>query len=154
MTLIRFNPMRQLVEVEREFNRLFKDFEHKFGFGYDKEYNEELDNAVWAPLTDVYEDSENFKLKLDLPGIQKEDVKISYADGRINITGERKQEKDTENFKYHRVERSYGKFFRSFELPKDIDEEKISADFSNGQLTIAIPKSEKAKPKEIPVNIS
>jgi HSP20 family protein len=154
MTLIRFNPMRELVEVEREFNKIFSDFDRRFGFSRRRDEENELDEATWAPLTDIYEDNDNFQVKLDLPGVEKEDVKISYSDGQISISGERKQDIENENYKYHRVERSYGKFYRSFDLPKEISEEKISAEFKNGQLNIIIPKSEKAKPRMIDVKVN
>lgn len=154
MAIIRYNPMRELFEVEKEFNRLFSDFDRRFGFGSLRERDENFEDAVWAPLSDIYEDSDNFMLKLDLPGLTKDDVKISYSDGQIMISGERKQEKETENHNYHRIERSFGKFYRSFDLPKEINEEKIDAEFKNGQLTVTIPKSEKAKPKQIDVKVS
>lgn len=154
MTLVRFNPMKELLEVEREFSKLFNDFDRRLGFGYKGERNEEYEDASWSPLTDIYEDENNFKLKLDLPGVKKEDVKISFSNGEISIAGERKQEMDTENSKYHRVERIHGKFYRAFNLPKEINEEKISAEFTNGQLIVVIPKSEKAKPKQIEVHVN
>ncbi|MFA3781787.1 Hsp20/alpha crystallin family protein [Melioribacteraceae bacterium 4301-Me] len=154
MKLVRWNPMRDLVEIEREFDRLFRNFDSRFGFNIAGNGNEDLENAVWAPLSDIYEDNDNFVVRLDLPGVKKEDVKISYDDGQLIITGERKQEKETENHKFHRVERIYGKFYRSFVLPNKIKEGKISAEFKDGQLTITIPKAEEAKPKEIPIKVS
>ncbi len=154
MTLVRFNPMRELFEVEKEFNKLFSDFDRRLGFGYRDEKNEEYEDASWSPLTDIYEDENGFKLKLDLPGVKKEDVKISFSNGEISISGERKQELGSDNSKYHRVERVHGKFYRSFNLPKEINEEKISAEYTNGQLIVAIPKSEKVKPKQIEVHVN
>lgn len=154
MTLVRFNPMRELMEVEKEFNRLFGDFDRRFGFGAARERDEDFDNAVWSPLADIYEDNDYFKLKLDLPGLSKDDVKISFNNGQLVITGERKHEQENENYKYHRIERSYGKFYRSFDLPKEIEGDKITAEFKNGQLNISIPKSEKAKPKLIDVKVN
>ncbi len=106
----------------------------------------EYDNAVWMPLTDISEDNDNFYLKADLPGIKKEDVKISYTDGTISISGERSQEKETKEKKFHRIERSYGKYYRSFNVPAEIKEDKIKAEFKDGQLTITIPKADEVKP--------
>lgn len=154
MALIRYNPMRELMEVEKEFSKLFSDFDKRFGFGQGREKDESYDDAVWSPFSDIYEDNDNFKLKLDLPGLTKDDVKISYSNGEVSISGERKFEEETENHKYHRIERSYGKFYRSFTLPKEIDEDKINAEFKNGQLTVTIPKSEKAKPRQIEVKVN
>ena len=153
MAVVRWNPMRDLLDVEREFNSLFKNFQDKFGFGAYCEDGDELENAVWMPLTDIYEDNNYYKLKTDLPGIKKEDVKISYADGQLSISGERKQEKESDNSKYHRVERSFGKYYRSFTLPKKILEDEIEAEFSDGQLTVSIPKAEEAKPKELEIKV-
>ena len=153
MTLVRFNPMRELMEVEREFSRLFNNYENRFGFAGENDSNEDYNQAVWSPLTDIYEDNEMFQLKMDLPGISKEDVNISYSDGKLSVSGERRQVSETEHYKYHRVERSFGRFYRSFNLPKDIENDKISAEFKNGQLEIGIPKSEKAKPKSIEVKV-
>lgn len=154
MAIIRFNPVKDLLNIEREFNRLFNSFDKQFGFGEREQSNEEYENAVWMPLADIYEDKEDFKLKLDLPGLKKEDVKISYSNYKIAISGERRNEEESENYKYHRVERAYGRFYRSFDLPEKIQDDKISADFSDGQLTVTIPKAEEAKPKEISIKIN
>ncbi len=152
MTLIKWNPSRELLNVEREFNKLFNSLGSRFGLMESSE-NEEYENAVWMPLTDITEDKDNFMLRLDLPGVRKDDVKISYNDGQLSISGERKQEKETTDSKYHRVERAYGKYFRSFTLPSKIREDKIEAEFKDGQLIITVPKAEEAKPKEIPIKI-
>lgn len=154
MTLVKFNPVRDLLDVEREFNRMFNSLDSKFGITSKSDVDEKYDNAVWMPLTDISEDNDSFYLKADLPGIKKEDVKISYADGAINISGERSQEKETKDKKFHRIERSYGKYFRSFNIPTEIKEDKIKAKFKDGQLTITIPKADEVKPKEIDIKIS
>lgn len=152
MTLVKFNPMRDLVDVEREFSKMFNALENRFGISRSKN-DEEYDNAVWMPLTDIYEDNDKYTLKLDLPGIKKEDVKISFVDGKLSISGERIQENESKDAKWHRVERSYGKYYRSFNLPENIVTDKINAEFKDGQLTISIPKSEEAKPKEIEIKV-
>lgn len=154
MTLVKFNPINDLLQVEKEFNRLFSDFEKRFGFFDSRDIDSDSENVTWLPLTDIYEDNDNFKLKIDLPGVEKDDVKITFANNQISISGERKQHSESENHKYHRVERSYGKFYRSFDLPKEIEQDKISAEFKNGQLTIIIPKSEKVKPQQIEVKVN
>lgn len=154
MALIRFNPVQELLNVEREFNRLFNLFDNRYGLPRGEQSNDELENAVWSPTADIYENPDSFQLKLDLPGIKKEEVKISYLDGILKVSGERIQEKDEENGTYHRVERVYGKFYRSFTLPKEIKTDAIGAEFSNGQLKITIPKAEQAKPKELEIKVS
>ncbi|HED06386.1 MAG TPA: Hsp20/alpha crystallin family protein [Ignavibacteria bacterium] len=152
MALVKWNSGRELLDVERELDRLFNSFGKRFGFN-DNDVNEEYENAVWMPLTDIVETDNNYSLHLDLPGIKKDDVKISYSDGQLSISGERKQEKETKNAKYHRLERAFGKYYRTFTLPKQIMEDKIDAEFKDGQLMINIPKAEEAKPKEIPIKV-
>ena len=154
MTLVKFNPARDLLDVEREFNKMFSTLGSRFGITRKGVTDEEYDNAVWMPLTDISEDKDNFYLKADLPGIKKEDVKISYTDGTLSISGERNQEKETKDKKFHRIERSYGNYFRSFNIPTKIKEDKINAEFKDGQLTISIPKAEEVKPKEIDIKVS
>lgn len=153
MTLVKFNPMRDLVDFEREFSRMFNSLENRFGISKSKDTEEEYENAVWMPLTDIYEDKEKYTLKVDLPGIKKEDVKISFTNGRLSISGERAQESETKDAKCHRIEKSYGKYYRSFNLPELIQSDKINAEFKDGQLTITVPKAEEAKPKEIEIKV-
>lgn len=153
MALIKWNPSRELLKIEREFNRMFNSLSNHFGFGNGDDIDGEYENAVWSPLSDIYEDKDSYVLTMDLPGIRKEDVKISYVDGQLNVSGERKQERESKNGTYHRVERNYGKYFRTFTLPKKIKEDKIDAEFKDGQLTITIPKADEAKPKEIDIKV-
>lgn len=153
MSLVRYNPMRDLLNVEREFSRLFSDLESRFNFPSRKEADEEYENAVWMPLTDIYEDKDNYRLILDLPGLSKSDVKLSYLNGELKISGERQQQKEEKDGKFHRVERTYGKFFRSFRLPEKVKEDKIEAEFKDGQLTVVIPKAEEVKPKELQISV-
>lgn len=152
MTLVKWNPARELMSIEKEFNKLFNSFSNKFGISNEGE--NEMENAVWAPLTDISEDNENYYLNLDVPGVDKNDVKISYSNGNLVIKGERKDEKETKKSEYHRIERSFGKFFRSFTLPEKIKEDKIEAKFKDGALSIVIPKADEVKPREIEVKIN
>lgn len=154
MAIVRFNPVRDLLNVEREFSRMFKTFENHFGLPKKDLSNEEYENAVWMPLTDIIENKDDFKIKADLPGIKKEDVKISFSDGKLSISGERAQENETKDAKCHRIERTFGKYYRSFTLPKEIKDDKIKADFKDGQLIVTIPKAEEVKPKEIDIKIN
>jgi HSP20 family protein len=153
MSLVRYNPMRDLLNAEREFSRLFSDLENRFNFPSRKEADEEYENAVWMPLTDIYEDKDNYRLILDLPGLSKSDVKLSYLNGELKISGERQQQKEEKDGKFHRVERTYGKFYRSFRLPEKVKEDKIEAEFKDGQLTVVIPKAEEVKPKELQISV-
>lgn len=117
MTLVKFNPVRDLIDFEREFNKMFNSLENRFGISKSKDVDAEYENAVWTPLTDIYENNDNFTLKIDLPGIKKEDVKISFTNGKLNISGERVQQVENKDEKCHRIEKAYGKYFRSFTLP-------------------------------------
>lgn len=150
MALVRFNPMRDLLEAEREFNKLFNTFGRRF---LDTNGKEELENVVWMPLADIIEDKDNFVINMDIPGLKKDDVKISFSDGQLSVSGERKEEKESKDTTFHRVERTYGKFYRSFSLPQKIKSDQIEASFSDGQLFITIPKAEEAKPKQIDIKI-
>jgi HSP20 family protein len=152
MSIIRWNPARELMNMEREFNKLFNIFGKRIGTG-DSDSEDEYENAVWMPLTDIKEDKDNYFVMLDLPGVAKNDVKVSYADGQLSISGERKQEKENKDSKYHRVERVYGRYYRSFTLPQQVKEDKIEAEFKDGQLTVKVPKAEEAKPKELEIKI-
>jgi HSP20 family protein len=109
--------------------------------------------ADWAPSVDVSETEGEYQIKAEIPDVKKEDVKVTLEDGVLTIQGERKQEKEVKGKRYHRVERSYGRFARSFTLPDVIDEEKVKAEFKDGILNLALPKSEKAKPKAIEVTV-
>ena len=107
----------------------------------------------WAPRVDIAETETEFVIKAEIPEVKKEDVKISVEDGALKISGERKQEKEEKDKKFHRVERFYGSFMRSFILPDNIDESKIEATFKDGVLNVALPKTEKAKPKALEVKV-
>ena len=152
MALVKWSPERELLNVEREFNKLFRSFGSWFG-STTEEGDSEYENAVWMPLTDISEDKDRYIIKLDLPGVSKSDVKISYVEGQLNISGERKQEKESKDSKSHRMERVFGKYYRSFRLPQQIREDQIEAEIKDGQLNITVPKAEEAKPKEIEVKI-
>ena len=153
MALVRWNPARELLDVDRELKKMFNSFENRFGFGKEND-NEEYESAVWMPLTDISENKDSYSLKLDLPGVDKKDVKISYSNGELQISGERKEEKEEKDSKYHRVERSFGKYYRSFRLPEKIKDDQIKAEFKNGSLNILIPKADEVKPKEIDIKVN
>ena len=110
--------------------------------------------AEWSPLVDITEDEKEYLIKADLPEVKKEDVKLTVQDDVMSISGERKYEKEEKGKKYHRVERAYGSFMRSFTLPEDADGSKVSAEYKDGVLKVHLPKSEKTKPKSIEVKVS
>ena len=110
--------------------------------------------ADWEPLADITEDDKEYVIKAELPDVKKEDVKVTVENGVLTIAGERKFEKEEKKKKYHRVERSYGSFVRSFALPDSADADKVKAEFKDGMLTVHVPKSERAKAKQVEVKVS
>ncbi len=144
--LIRFSPGHQTRRMQHEFDRLFDNF-----FPVHSS-NGNGDSAVWAPRTDLSETEDAYLIYLDLPGLTKEDVEISFHDGTLSISGERQQEETEEDRTFVRRERSYGRFYRAFTLPKTADTEGIEAAFSDGVLNIRVAKIEEAKPRRIDIN--
>lgn len=144
MSLIKWNPEHDFAGVQRRINRIFDDF---FGGGYD------TDRYVtgWSPLVDIKEENNAFVLHAEIPGVRKDGITLTVNNNTLTIRGEKKQESESKNANFYRIERSFGAFERSFTLPQSIASEKIEAAFENGVLTITLPKSEAAKPKEIPV---
>ncbi|MBN2103136.1 Hsp20/alpha crystallin family protein [bacterium] len=140
--LVRLNPNRQLVSLPEEIDRFF----NHWGFDF------ENSDSVWQPTVDIAESENNYELIAEIPGLSKNDIHIALEDGYLKLSGERKQEKETKNKNYHRTERVYGKFERSFRLPKEVNAEAIKADYKNGVLKIEIPKTEKAQPKQIAIS--
>src|SRR2546425_12649664 len=110
--------------------------------------------AEWAPLVDITEDDKEYLIKAELPEVRKDDVKVAVENGVLTISGERKFEKEQKNKKYHRVERAYGSFVRSFTLPEGADADKVNAEFKDGVLKVHLPKSEEVKPKQIEVKVA
>lgn len=142
----RWDPFRELEEMSERLNRLTT---RATPAG-----EEELVLAEWAPVVDIEETDKEYVIKAELPEVKKDDVKVAIKDGVLTIEGERKQEKEEKGTKFHRVERSYGKFMRSFVMPKDTDEKKITADFKDGILKVHVGKSEFLKPKTIDIKVA
>lgn len=115
---------------------------------------EALTITEWAPSVDITEDNQEYLVKADLPEVKKEDVKVTVEDGVLTISGERKFEKDEKDKKYHRIERAYGNFVRSFTLPDAADGSKVNAEFKDGVLRVRLPKSETTIPKAVEVRIA
>ncbi|CAB4243637.1 Heat-shock protein Hsp20 [Methylacidimicrobium sp. AP8] len=113
--------------------------------------SERIEVSEWRPLADVTEDDKEYVVKLELPGMKREEVKVTIESGELTISGERKAEKEEKNKKYHRIERAYGAFSRSFVIPDDVVADKIEAHFKDGILEVHLPKGEHAQPKTIEV---
>ena len=114
---------------------------------------EALTVAQWSPLVDITEDEKEYLIKAELPDMKKENVRLTVENAVVAISGERTFEKEEKGKKYHRIERAYGSFVRSFTLPEDADGSKVSADFKDGMLQVHLPKSQKAKPKTIEIKV-
>jgi HSP20 family protein len=114
---------------------------------------EALTVAQWSPLVDITEDEKEYLIKAELPDMKKEDVRLTVENEVLAISGERTFEKEEKGKKYHRIERAYGSFVRTFSLPEDADGSKVSADFKDGMLQVHLPKSQKAKPKSIEIKV-
>lgn len=143
--LTRFEPYREFATLQDRLNRLFRD-----SFGDDQEA---LTTSNFAPAVDVYEDEHNVTLKIEVPGIDEKDLDIRVENNTLTVHGERKYEKDEKEENYRRVERQYGSFTRSFNLPTTVDSESISANYDKGVLKIKLAKKAEAKPKQIKVNV-
>ncbi len=144
MAIIRWNdPFRDLAALQDRMNRMFE------GTLTRARSEEELFTGTWAPPVDIYETKDKITLKAELPGFDEKQINLRFEDGVLTIEGERKFEKESGDENYHRVERSYGKFVRSFAIPAGVEGDKIAASFSNGVLTVDLPKREETKPKQI-----
>src|SRR5207253_10392973 len=115
---------------------------------------DDLTLAAWEPLADITEDDKEYIIKAELPDVKKDDVKVTVENGVLTIAGERKFEKEETKKTYHRVERAYGSFVRSFALPDLAEGDRIKAEFKNGMLMVHVPKSEKAKARQVEVKVS
>src|SRR5579863_3644187 len=145
--LTRWEPFREFSTLQDRMNRLFR--ENYSGEGRD----ESLSTSSFAPAVDVYEDEHNVTLKIEVPGIDEKDIDVRIENNTLTVRGERKIEKEEKEENYRRVERQYGSFTRTFNLPTTVDSEKVSANYDKGVLKIALPKKAAAKPKQIKVNV-
>ena len=147
MKIVRWEPFQNVMAGQRDLDQVFKDaFRPFYGDG-------ELSTRTWAPPVDIFENADNIVLKAELPGVDPKDVEIRVEDNTLYLKGERKFEKEVNEENYHRVERSYGAFARSFSLPNSIAADKVVADYKDGLLTLTMPKREEAKPKTIKIEI-
>lgn len=153
MNLIRYEPttlpfFREMEAMSDRLNRLFGA--SRFGNGG----KESLTVTDWTPMVDIQETDKEYLVKAELPEVKLEDVKVTVENGILALTGERKQEKEEKGKKFHRIERSYGTFLRTFVVPPDAEENKVAADFKDGVLRVHLPKAEKPRPKAIEVKVA
>lgn len=149
MNLVRWNPLRELEEMSDRLNRFLtrQDIQGSNG-------RETMMVADWVPPVDISETDEAFHIAAELPEVKKDDVKVILENGVLTLQGERKEEREEKGSKIHRIERSYGRFVRSFTLPDFVDDTRVKAEFKNGVLHLHLPKSEKAKPRAIEVKVA
>ena len=154
MTLVRWTPSHavptftpDLFGLQNEINRMFDGFFHG-----DREETDVL-GSTWKPAVDIVENDDEYIAQVELPGVNKDDVKITMENNILTLRGEKSQEKKEKSANYHRVERFYGSFRRSFELPGGVKNDKIDAEYKDGILTIRMPKEEEAKTKLIEVKV-
>jgi HSP20 family protein len=150
MSIVQWDPFREREEMSSRLNRLFGRSLPTLADG-DKSAMTMID---WAPSVDIAETAEEYQIKAELPEVKKEDVKVSVDSGVLRIEGERKHEKEEKGKKWHRVERSYGSFLRTFTVPDNADPAKVSAEFKNGVLNVHLPKSPNAKPTSVEVKVA
>lgn len=144
----RWNPLKDRDELE---SRLATMLAARESTGNGEK--EALTVTQWSPLVDITEDEKEYVIKAELPEMKKDEVRLTVEHDVLAISGERRFEKEDQGLKYHRIERAYGSFVRSFSLPEDVDESKVTADFKDGMLTVRLPKSVKVQPKTIEIKV-
>ncbi len=144
MTIVRWEPLRELTSLQSEMNRLFNSA-----------FAGPAANAPqrWMPAMDLVEQADAYVLRADLPGIKQDDVKLHVEDNVLTVAGERKLQTESEGGGYHRLERSFGTFSRALTLPKGVDAEAVTASFTDGVLEVRIPKPEEAQPRRIEISV-
>lgn len=149
MALVRWDPFRELEDMSERLNRMFARPAPRTGNG-----KEALTVADWIPTVDISETDGEYLIKAELPEVKKEDVKVTVEDGVLTLQGERRQDKEEKGKKFHRVERSYGSFVRSFTLPESVDDTAVKAEYKDGILALHLPKTERVKPKAVDVKVA
>jgi HSP20 family protein len=146
MAIVKYNPFRDLRGMQDQMNRLLD-------MAWNRESGEELREGLWQPMVDIYEDETSVIIKAEVPGIDQNDIEVRIEDNTLTLRGERKHDQTIQKENYHRVERYYGSFQRSFSLPHTIDQGNVRATCDKGVLTVTLPKREETKPKQIKVEV-
>lgn len=145
MAVIRWDPFRELSTLQDRMNRLFEEANHG------TRGSDSASSSVWSPAVDIRETADEIVVTAEIPGVDKDQIELSLENNVLTLKGERRFEKDTKEENFHRIERSYGGFSRSFSIPAVVDESKIKADYKEGVLHITLPKTQKAKAKQISI---
>jgi len=150
MAIVRWlDPFRDLTGIQDRMNQIFED-----ALSRSRGRDEGMRTGMWTPAVDIYEKNDFVVVKAELPGVEKDQISVEVKDGILTLRGERKLERDVKEESYHRIERAYGSFLRSFSLPVSVDQDKVKAKFKDGVLEVELPKKEKAKPKQIKVDVT
>ncbi len=147
MNLVKWNPRREMLTLHDRMNRLFDDPFFRIGRLADDD-----SLGMWNPAVDLYEKDGHFVIKAELPGVNKDGIKIDLKDRVLTLSGERTYDNEVKEENYYRKERSYGKFQRAFRLPADVDSDKIKAEFKDGVLQVEVPKPEERKAKQVTIH--
>ena len=145
MSLTRWDPLRELNIMQDRMNRMFDDA----GRGW--RGDDASSTTTWSPAVDIYETENEIMVHAELPGVDRKDIALNLEKNVLTLKGERRFEKETKQENYHRIERAYGSFSRSFSIPATVDEEKIRAEYKDGILRISLPKKEQVKAKQIQI---
>jgi HSP20 family protein len=146
MAVARWTPARDIPSIRDEMNRLLNEFWGK-GLGEEGTWS----SGAWMPPVDIYESDDALVVKAELPGFSKEDIAVELKDNTLMLRGERKREAEMKEGNYHRMERTYGVFHRSFVLPTTVDQQKVKATYKDGVLELSLPKVEAAKPRRVAI---
>jgi HSP20 family protein len=148
MTLVRWTPFQDLLAVQHRVNRLFND-------AYGRQDDDVMTRGVWVPPVDIYENgAHELVLKAELPAMTRDEIEVTVENGTLRLHGEKKLDHEVKEDQYHRVERTYGAFSRSFSLPPTVDVTKVTADYKEGVLTVKLPLRDEARPKQIKVDVA
>jgi HSP20 family protein len=148
MNIVRFDPFREVAVLQDRMNRVFGDLSRRFD-------DDVTARGAWVPPVDIYEnDQHELVLKAELPDLKREDIDIRVENNALTLSGQKKAEQEVNEDRYHRIERTYGHFSRTFSLPPTVDTGKIAAEYKHGVLTVRLPQREDARPKQIQVEIN
>ena len=148
MNIVRFDPFREMAALQERVNRAFGDLS--------RQYDDDLTTrGSWIPAVDIYQtDNHTLVLKVELPDVAREDIDLRVENNTLTITGQKPRDKAVKEEQYHRIERTFGSFSRTFTLPPTVDAGQIGAEFKNGVLTVTLPLREDAKPRQIQVTVN
>ena len=143
MALVKYNPLRELRGMQAQMNRILNiSWDHELA-------GENLNDGIWQPDVDIYETEDSIVIKADVPDVERKDIEVRIEDNTLILKGERRQEDDVRKESYHRIERYFGSFQRSFNLPTTVKQDNVSAVCERGVLTITLHKKEETMPKQI-----